>query len=61
MKKNIGPIDCNTTAEIGREIENITKPIPRNEIISPSVDVDLIHQWYDHENCRTERTRISLN
>jgi hypothetical protein len=59
VKNDIGPIDCNTTAEIGQEIENITNSTLINDIIS--LNVDLIHQWYDHQNCRAERTRINFN
>jgi len=59
VKNDIGPIDCNATAEIGQEIGNIINPIPIDDIIS--LKVDLIHQWYDHQNCREERTRINFN
>jgi len=58
VKNNIGPIDCNTTAEIGREIGNIIKPTPIDDIVS--LKVDLIHQWYDHQDCQAEKTRINF-
>lgn len=57
-KNDIKPIDCKTTVGIGREIANITNLIPINDI--RSVEVDLIHQWYDHSTCLAERTRIKL-
>jgi hypothetical protein len=59
VKDNTSSIDCNTPAEIGREIENVVKSIPIDDIIL--LNVDLIHHWYDHQNCREERTRINFN
>ena len=59
MKDHIGPIDCNTTAEIGQEVENLIKPTPITDIIS--LNVDLTHQWYDYQDCRAERTSITFN
>ncbi len=58
MKDDIGPIDCNITAEIRREIENINKSIPIDDIVS--LNVDLIHRWYDHQDCQAEKTRINI-
>ena len=58
-KDKIGPIDCNQPAKIGQYIENEIHPISSNDIIS--MNVDLAHQWYDHQTCRTERTRIMFN
>ncbi len=58
MKDDIGPIDCNITAEIRREIENINKSIPIDDIVS--LNVDLIHRWYDHQDCQAEKTRINF-
>jgi hypothetical protein len=57
-KNDFERIDCNTTAEIGQEIERMINPIPISDIIS--LDVDLIHQWYEHPNCPAERTRITF-
>ncbi|CAF1401446.1 unnamed protein product [Rotaria sordida] len=59
VKDDIGPVDCNTTAEIGQEIEKVMNPISIDDIIS--MNVDLTHQWYDHRNCRAEYTRITFN
>jgi hypothetical protein len=58
VKDDIGPIDCNITAEIRREIENINKSIPIDDIVS--LNVDLIHRWYDHQDCQAEKTRINI-
>jgi hypothetical protein len=59
VKDDLPPIDCNTTYEIGRKIKNLTQPILINDITS--LIVDLKHEWYGHENCRSERTRINFN
>ncbi|CAF3112696.1 unnamed protein product, partial [Rotaria sp. Silwood2] len=58
-KKDIRSVDCNKAAEIGQEIEKIMHPISLDDIIS--MNVDLTHQWYDHQNCRAENTRITFN
>jgi len=57
-KNDFEPIDCNITAEIGQEIEKILQPISIKDIIL--LNVDLRHQWYNHEDCRSERTRITF-
>lgn len=54
----MAPVNCNTTARIGQEIMKMLNPILIDDIIS--MDVDLIHKWYDHRNCRVEQTRISF-
>ncbi|CAF1587661.1 unnamed protein product [Rotaria magnacalcarata] len=59
IENNIGPIDCNQPAKIGQYIEKAIHPTSSNDIIS--MNVDLAHQWYDHQNCRTERTRIMFS
>jgi protein associated with RNAse G/E len=51
-------VDCNTTAEIGQEIKKMINSTSIDEIIS--MDVDLIHEWYNHRNCQAEKTRISF-
>lgn len=50
------PIDCNKAAEIGLDLEKIIEKISINDIVT--MNVDLIHQWSDHQNCQAERTRI---
>ncbi len=52
------PVDCKTTAEIGQEIKKTINSTSIDDIIS--MDVDLIHEWYDHRKCQAEKTRISF-
>lgn len=58
VKDDIEPIACNTTAEIGRYLANIISSIPINDITL--MNVDLIHQWNEYQNCPAERTRINF-
>ena len=58
VKNDMMPVDCNTTARIGREIKKRINSISIDDIIS--LNVDLIHEWYDQQNCRAEQTRISF-
>ncbi|UJR30586.1 hypothetical protein I4U23_018113 [Adineta vaga] len=57
-KNDLPPFACNTTVKIGEEIGKLLNPLLIDDIIS--MDVDLIHEWYDHQNCRAEKTRISF-
>ncbi|CAF3689735.1 unnamed protein product [Adineta steineri] len=57
-KNNMLLIPCNATAKIGQKINEHVNSISIDDIIS--MDVDLIHEWYDHRNCGTEQTRISF-
>lgn len=59
VKNDIGPIDCNQSANIGQDIDNEIQPTSIDDIIR--MDVDLKHQWYDHQNCQSEWTRITFN
>ncbi|CAF1204039.1 unnamed protein product [Rotaria sp. Silwood1] len=59
VNDDIGPVDCNRTAEIGQDIEKVMQPISLDDITSMSLD--LTHRWYDHQNCRAESTRITFN
>ena len=57
-KNDLSEVQCNTTVPIGQEIHKLVSPLSIDDVIS--MDGDLIHQWYDHRNCRAERTRISF-
>ena len=56
VQDELAPIDCGTSARLGREIEQLINPISINDILS--INVDLIHQWFEQKDCRTEKTRV---
>lgn len=57
-KGDLGEVECNTIVPIGQKIQKSVSPLSIDDVIS--MDVDLIHQWHDHRNCRAETTRISF-
>ena len=58
INEDLPPINCNSTAKIGQEVQKMIGPIAEDEIIS--LDVDITHRWYEQSTCRPEHTRVAF-